>query len=495
MKLVIRLSSFVIAFAVAAATAKADPAVGQVLVHQLWPWSQNVRVEYTLSGTEGGTYDIEVRAYSNGAEIAPAKVRSALCGGEGFHSIAGDGIHTFTLDPAALLAEGATAIASFTVSVEVAGPGDPLGSRVEYRVFDLETGEVTDLRRRDIYDHPELYGSTVYTNYADVYSGFTKPAALPAEDVFIVPGFNADEFKTTKLVMKRIPAASLTADGSWCMGPVSGDTMKQAAGTVNTGTPIGVGESRFNVKLTSDFFIGVFELTQQQYALLNSGARPSFYSNETYWQTRPLENVDWTSFRGNADIPTSVSFVGALRTFTGKDIDLPTEAQWEFAAKAMYDGAGFPSGHSNDSTGFQAMEGMSNNNGVGNSAAVVAYGGGTGTVPVGTGRPNPFGLYNMFGNVCEFVCDTGANKDLATYYSGEGLMVEGVVTDPVCPNSATDISGSDVKFRIIKGGSFRSKGGQRMVRGAARSTVYRDATYSGSNSDRVLGFRLACPMD
>ena len=485
--IVSRLSSFATAAAVAtlAANAAAAPSVGQILVHQLWPWSQNVKVEYTLNGTGGGAYDIDVHCYEDGVEIDSAKVSSALCGGEGFHGIRGDGIHTFTLDPAQLVAEGATALGNFTVSIEATAPGDPLASRVEYRVFDLVAGTVTDLTRGDIYDHPELYGSTVITNYAEVGAGFTKPADLPAEDVFIVPGFNTDEFKTTKLVMKRIPAKDVV----WWMGPSDNDPNAVAAGTDSSITGgRKLGESRFQATFSDDYYIGIFELTQKQFSLLMDGANPSFYTNQTYWAARPLENYSYNDFKG--------TFLPAARTALGKEgINMPTEAQWEFAAKAMYDGPGFPNGGELGKDNWVTLEGMANGNsdngryavGTGNSGV----GNGQGTLTVGSGKPNPFGLYNMFGNVSEFVSELYANKNLGELYADQ--IAQGPVYDPYC-STQQSIGGSG-SYRIIKGCNFRIGSPDYRNRSACRLAVKNNVVAMGNESDHVLGFRLACPAD
>lgn len=472
--LITRLSSLATA-AFAAATASADPTVGQVLVHQLWPWSQNVKVEYTLSGTDGGAYDVDVSCYEAGVEIAASKVRSALCGGEGFHGVKGDGIHTFTLDPSQLVAEDATALGNFTVSITVAGPGDPLASRLEYRVFDLETGEVTDLTRGDIYDHPDLYGSTVYTNYADVYSGFTKPSDLPAEDVFIVPGFNTDEFKTTKLVMKRIPAA----EKEFWMGPSDGDPNTLAAGSWSEPR---LGESRFKAVLSQDYFMSVFELTQRQYELV-VGDNPSFFTNRQYYATRPLEFTSRDTFTA-----AESGFLAKATAMFGKTFNLPTEAQWEFAAKAMYDGPGYPSGLEITQANLGVMEGVTAKRGHSgypdagrNDATNVG-----GTWDVGRGQPNPYGLYNMFGNVSERMLDA-SHKDLATKYG----WTDGspAVRDPY--NTQYQLASGQV---VYKGGNYASN-----VDGNQRRSAWRG---SSSKTARVLsithplwGFRVICPVD
>ena len=476
LSLVTRHSSLVAAFAFAAfaATATADPTVGQVLVHQLWPWSQNIKVEYTLSGTGGAAYDIAVICREAGVEIPAAKVRSALCVGEGFHGIKGDGIHSFTLDPSQLLAEGATAITDFTVSITVAGPGDPLASRVEYRVFDLETGAVTDLTRGNIYDRPDLYGAAI-TNYADVYSGFTKPADLPAEDVFIVPGFNADEFKTTKLVMKHIPAS----EKEFWMGPSDGDPKASAAGSWSYPR---LGESRFKAVLSQDYFMSIFELTQRQYELV-VGDNPSFFTNRQYYATRPLENTS-----RNTMMDSSNGFLAKATAMFGKTFNLPTEAQWEFAAKAMYDGPGYPSGLEITQANLGIMEGITVSRGHGgypdNGRNDSTNSGGT--WDVGRGQPNPFGLYNLFGNVSEWTLDA-SNRNLGSQY---GWSDGGnAIRDPY--NTRYELAADHVVF---KGGNYNSGEADAQRRSAWRGSSPRDiVVFYGIFP--FWGFRVMCPAD
>ncbi len=471
--LVTRLSSLV-TIAFAAATANADPTVGQVLVHQLWPWSQNVKVEYTLNGTEGGTYDIAVTAAENGVAIDAAKLSSALCGGEGFHGITGDGIHTFTLDPSKLVANGATAIGNFTVSIMVAGPGDPLGYRVEYRVFDLETGEVTDLTRRDIYDHPDLYGTPI-TDFSLVGAGI---ASIPQGDVFIAPGFTNDVWKTTKLVMKRIPAANV----EFWFGPSTDD-----ANTTDTSKYPRLAETRFKAKLTSDFWMGVHEVTQKQYEML-IGTRPAFFSHPDFWETRPLENVCRNEF-----VHSTTGFLAVATARFGKTFDLPTEAQWEFAAKAGYDGPDFPGGLAYDSTTFTTLEGIS----VPRSGwsvtshpepdPEIGLNSGHGTYPCGIGKPNAYGLYNLYGNVTEW-CKDLIHQDLAAYYSSE--IESGVVTDPYCTKMSASFGWSS--GYVFKGGPYNANAttSRPAYRGAEKPKNY---TYASQHV--YYGYRVVCPAD
>ena len=103
-------------------------------------------------------------------------------------------------------------------------------------------------------------------------SGGRSAARWPVSYLDEVPsGGWTDEYKTEKLVLRYIPA------GSFIMGGRATDY----PGAVNTNLHM--------VTLTKDFYMGVFEVTQRQWELV-MGNRPSAFSNETCYATRPVEN-------------------------------------------------------------------------------------------------------------------------------------------------------------------------------------------------------------
>jgi formylglycine-generating enzyme required for sulfatase activity len=167
----------------------------------------------------------------------------------------------------------------------------------------------------------------------------------------------------------------------------------------------------------------------------------------------------------NAEVPLPTSFIGKLRTVTALEFDLPTEAQWEYACRAgtttsYYNGtncsvAGMDDSIRDPNLDPLAWYGPDWHDGGGES--------GPGTREVGLKEPNPWGLYDMLGNVWE-VC-------LDWYGDYEG--------DAIDPAGAT----SGLK-RVARGGSWHTW-----------PAVTRAANRQQAKSGRMAGFRLVCPAD
>lgn len=443
----------------ATAVALADAAIDSVQVWQDWPWSRNVNVKVAVSGAGESGVDIRLVAMNGNdviGEIAPAKFAS------GSPFAVGNGTHVFSFDPQVALPDsGSAAYGKFKISAEIVGAGDPYIDREEYLVFDLVTGSKTSLTRRDFYANPGTWGA--YTkDYSTVGRGFIS--SLGANETFVWTGVNSNEtYKTTKLAMKRIH----TADKVWYMGPSDDDTL-----AVTSGNYV---ETRFQVKLTKDFYIGVFELTQRQYETI-MGDNPSYFTNVTYY-AHPLEHIGMRELTGTG------GFCQTASSKCGVTFTLPTEAQWEFAAKAGYDGPNFPNGKERTADNALELEGYSSNRGhtdrnVSNSGHYV----------VGVGRPNAYGLFNTLGNVMEKTREN-VRKNLLSYYTDTRCLTQPFV-DPV--NTHGSEVGGDAL--VYKGGNFNLPPTDKEHRPSYREGNIPNRTHNGASCPGVYGYRLSIDL-
>lgn len=187
------------------------------------------------------------------------------------------------------------------------------------------------------------------------------------------------------------------------------------------------------VTLTKDYYMGKYEVTQALWQVVMDD-NPSEFIDDTH----PVENVDWDDCQ---------KFISKLNSMTGRKFRLPTEAEWEFAARGGKKSRGYQYSGSN------------------NILKVAWYVGDTRecSYAVGTKRPNELGIYDMTGNVWEWCQDWfGAYPN----FSQE--------------NPIGAVSGS---FRVNRGGGW--DGDERDCRLTTRGS--RPHSYRSNN----LGLRLA----
>lgn len=422
------------ALMLAALAAHAEPTVENVVCRQDWPWSGDVVVEFDLSGATENGVDLRLTAYENNERLgeipSDALVRNSLRSRR-------NGRVQLTFDPKKAFPGETANFNAFQVEVDVVGEGDPLVDRVEYVVLDLETGERKLLRRRDFYDHPEIYGPVVrdYTSVGPDFRQFV-------DDCFIWTGVNTDEYKTKKLALKRIPAAGVT----WTMGPSQAELDAGVAKSSGSWAHPTMGEGQKQVRLSKDYFLAVFELTQDQCARL-CGRRLSYYTNSA---TRAMSPIEYEQDEAGGVSPPAVPTLLATRHDFG--LKLPTEAQWEFAARCgCYDNL-LPNGKARTNANFDELEGYSAVRGHRNRDDAPNIGG---PYLVGGGRPNAYGLWNMLGNVRE------RTRDNACIHPGthNHNATSNPVVDPTVPGNCLAAN-----YYTIKGDSFVSIQGRPAAR-------------------------------
>ena len=286
-------------------------------------------------------------------------------------------------------------------------------------------------------------------------------------------------YRRTKLVMKRISASGIP----WTMGSVN------ELGRNKTGY-----ETAHEVVLTNDYYMGVFELTQQQFYSI-AACNYSLFTKDG--NMRPAEKVRFVQLRQNnvgnsvalaeyayPNDPNPDSLVGKMRTFTGLKFEVPSEAQWEFACRAMNgDGKwGDGSSYTNETTDANLPGRYLNNQATpGNTAGTAETGTENCTAIVGSYPCNGFGLYDMHGNVAEWTLDlpvTGNSRTNLPYGDKNGAPNA---------NGEKDLNGDAVNTRVARGGSWKDT--PNKCRSAYRLSV---PTQTGFAEDR--GVRLVINM-
>lgn len=298
----------------------------------------------------------------------------------------------------------------------------------------------------------------------------TTPSFYPSAEALPDGGLANDKYRKTHLVMRRIPAA--------------GQTFRM--GSATTLENRGADEDLHLVTLTNDYYLAVYPLTSEQY----KGWKGVYCCSNTQmadFEMFPCNGLSYDALRGAApsvNWPDTLhavadgSLLATFRTLSGLAyLDLPTEAEWEFACRA-----GTPTGLYNYALNRNTDSGKKDIGAIAwiysNSGYAAGEYPGRGNNhfmhPVGLKTPNAYGLYDMCGNAYEWCLD---------WY---GAYPTATVTGPLGPASGT--------ARVQRGGSycagdFACTSSSRASCDPSKASVGGAGQYNDCNA-----VRLSCPI-
>ena len=422
-------------------------------VQQRYPWNGMVDIDYTVTGVENpADYYVKFTA-----KIQAGETQKTIIFGEFLDlttlTNAVPGTHRVTWNSKADYQRFFATNAEVKAEL-VFAPGDKSASPYycpHYIVIDLAGGA-------DATSYP--VESEYFASLAEATNKYNAAES---------------EYRTTKLVMRKIPA------GSFVMGSPADEVGRESQTWMNK-------ETQHPVTLTHDFYFGIYPVTQKQYELV-MGTNPSSFKTdaETVGEyevnSRPVEQVSYQMVRGTtaqkglnvdalmdvqgvAGLVDETSFLGLLRTRTGLEtLDLPTEAQWEYASRANTQMSTY---FANNVT-TDADKALRNQYLWDNSNSQSKSHG------VGQKIPNAWGLYDTLGNVWEWCRDrvTAASATTKDDWGSDA------VTDPI---------------RQVANGNVAGRGGGWNGGATASRCACRAGDRGGSSTINYCGFRLSMTL-
>lgn len=368
---------------------QAEPTLTLLRVQQRYPWNGLVDVDYEIAGvTDPTAHTIDVTLLADGEPSVKGRT---------FLSVPAthNGTHRLVWDATADGASFASRSARLSLNLRwMPAPTDG-----DYMIVDISGG----------------------TNAPAYKVSYVSGIADPTNH------FNKEEFKTSKIVFRKIRA------GSFWMGSPELDPAWQSS--IRS-------ETRHYVTLTNDFFIGMFLLTAAQYTLVTGVAAPSGEG------ATALCALPCNTFTGEGGFLKTLNAKAICQGAAVSSFSLPTEAQWEYACRAGTETTWF---FGSDPSVLQSYAWCKNK------------------IPTGVGAllPNQWCLWDVYGYVNEFTADT--------LYDYPESTVQNPDVEPCHP--------------LSPGGNFIVRGGASWMDATYIRSAYRAYTTPGSASTSN-GYRL-----
>ena len=366
--------AFVFIFAAFVCLSAFSNTVESVTCHQRWPWSGRVEIDYVLNS-------------ANADPVFDVKFYAKVNGGESFllTDLEGDGADGIVLGAGSkkVIWDAPQIYPATQVSgLQVAVAAEEVTSSAKYIILDL-------------------------SNYSFSYAASTNVSTVTTGSIS----------KSGEIWFKRIEP------GTFYMGSTTNDW-----GYFDPRFASKHSENRHEVRLTKGFYISIFQITAAQFAKIDS---------ETVSQSLiPKMSISYDNLRGSnmgATWPAYTdhrvdtnSFLGRMRAKTrnGVTIDIPTEAQFELAARSKGDGTYLGDCYWCDGSPYDSRNGTVDNN----LDKVAWYKANSGNQPheVGTKKPSLIGLYDIHGSAWEWCLDWFDN-----YYGLTETELRFITDDPV----------------------------------------------------------------
>ena len=224
----------------------------------------------------------------------------------------------------------------------------------------------------------------------DAGASSSEPSRTPSNDGTAVVEEDATEILVEPVEPSESSAPVYYRDGVLVVNGIKYPMVRVDGGTFTMGDGGMFSDNRRHDVTLDGYSIGQYQVTQDVWQAV-MGSNPSYFKGAR----KPVEYVSWDDCQ---------DFIMKLNSMTGQNFRLPTEAEWEFAARG-----------GNSSRGYKYS-------GSDNLDDVAWYDANSGNTPhdVGTKSPNELGIYDMSGNVCEWCGDWFARYSTEAQFNPKG---------------------------------------------------------------------------